>query len=85
MVSDKKLFHVFPIEAYVKHLTLGRAIFGHNLNKLRRSLLTLHTKYQGSMPNGFRQEEFIMFSLYKPICKTCHPRGGAIFGPSDII
>ena len=39
---DKKIFRVFPIKAYVKHLTLGRAIFdprGHNLNKLRRSLL----------------------------------------------
>ena len=24
----------------------------------------LHTKYQGSGPYGFRQEDFVMFSLY---------------------
>ena len=28
--------------------------------------MMLHTKYQGSMPCGFRQEDFLMFSLYKP-------------------
>ena len=52
---------------------------GHNLNKLRRSLL--HTKYQGSMPNGFRQEECIMFSLYKPRCKTCDHVVGQLLAP----
>ena len=26
-----------------------------------------HTKYQGSRPCVFRQEDFFMFSLYKPI------------------
>ena len=29
----------------------------------------LHTKYQGSMPYWFRQEHFLMFSLYKPMKK----------------
>ena len=32
----------------------------------------LHTKYQGSMPYGFRQEDFSMFS-YISMCKTCGP------------
>ena len=27
--------------------------------------MMLHTKYQGSMPCGLRQEDFFMFSLYK--------------------
>ena len=27
----------------------------------------LHTKYQGSKPYGFRQEDFFIFSLYKPM------------------
>ena len=42
----------------------------HNLNKLGRGplvLVMLHTKYQSSMPCGFRQEDFFMFSLYKPM------------------
>ena len=34
--------------------------------------MTLHTKYQGSRPYGFRQEDFIMYSLYKP-CKHVIP------------
>ena len=32
----------------------------------------LHTKYEGSRPCGFRQEEFFMFSIYN-LCKTCDP------------
>ena len=43
---------------------------GSNLNKLGRGplvLVMLHTKYQSSMPCGFRQEDFFMFSLYKPM------------------
>ena len=31
--------------------------------------LMLHTKYQGSRPGGFRQEDFFMFSLYVSQCK----------------
>ena len=29
--------------------------------------MMLHTKYQGYRPYGFRQEDFFMFSLYKPM------------------
>ena len=41
---------------------------GHTLNTLGRGLLImLHTKYQGSMPCGFRQDDFFHVSLYKPM------------------
>ena len=42
MVLDKKIFYVFPIEAYVSHVTPGTGPFmahghnGHNLNKFGR-------------------------------------------------
>ena len=42
--------------------------------------MMLHTKYQGSMPYGFRQEDFSCFP-YISLCKTCGPWGVAIFGP----
>ena len=29
--------------------------------------MMLHTKYKGSWPCGFRQEDFFMFSPYKPM------------------
>ena len=49
--------------------SLGEGHFcssGHNLNKLgRRPLgdarLMLHTKYQGCMSSGFKQEDIFMF------------------------
>ena len=41
---------------------------GHNLNKLGRGpLVMLHTKYQGPMLCGFKQEDFCMFCLYYPM------------------
>ena len=42
VVLDKKIFYVFPIEAYVSHVTPGTGPFmahghnGHNLNKFGR-------------------------------------------------
>ena len=45
----------------------------------------LHTEYQSSRPYGFRQEDFFHVSHHKILCKTCDPRGGAIFGPTAII
>ena len=59
MVSDKKIFRCFfPILANVKYVTPGGAIFGPRgiIHKVM-----LHTKYHGSRPNGFRQEDFFMF------------------------
>ena len=41
----------------------------------------LHTKYQGSMPCGFRQEDVFHGSPYISLYKTCDP----IFGPMVII
>ena len=34
----------------------------------------LHTKYQGSRPNGFRQEDFFFNVFpYVSLCKQCDP------------
>ena len=33
----------------------------------------LQTKYQGSRPNGFRQEVFFHVFPYISLCKTCDP------------
>ena len=55
----------------------------HNLNKLGRGplvLVMLHTKYQSSMPCGFRQEDFLCFP-YRSLCITCNPRDRPIYGP----
>ena len=43
----------------------------------------LYTKYQGSKPNGFRQEDFHVFP-YISLCKTFDPWGIPIFGPRCI-
>ena len=64
VVSDKKIF-CFPYISLCKTCDpQGRP--SHNLNKLGRDLLGDAT-YQGAMPCGFRQEDFFMCSLYKPI------------------
>ena len=69
MASDKIFFNVFHIYAYVNNVPLELAIFwppGHNLNKLGIGPLGDVT-YQIPRTSGFRQEEFFMFSLYKPM------------------
>ena len=35
--------------------------------------MILHTKYQGSSPCGFRQEDFFHVAPYISLCKTCDP------------
>ena len=42
--------------------------------------MMLNTKYQGSRPCGFRQEDFVTFS-YISLCKTCDPQGQAFLAP----
>ena len=37
--------------------------------------MMLYTKYQGSRPCGFRQEDFSRFP-YISLCKICDPGGG---------
>ena len=37
----------------------------------------LLTKYQGSMPSGFRQDLKKIFFQYRLICKACDLKGGA--------
>ena len=42
VVSDKKIFHIFPIQAHLKHVTSGEGLFlaqDYNLNTLGRCLL----------------------------------------------
>ena len=43
--------------------------------------MMLHTKYQGSMPCSFRQEEFLHVFPIISLYQTYDSRGGAIFGP----
>ena len=43
------------------------------------------TKYQGSKPYGFRQEDFFHVSPYIGLCKACDPKAGSFFGPRVII
>ena len=40
----------------------------------------LHTKYQGSRPFCFRQEDFSMFSLYNPVANM-RPRAKPFLVP----
>ena len=42
--------------------------------------MMLHTKYQGSGPCGFKEEDFFMFSSYRPMLNMCSP-GWANFWP----
>ena len=46
--------------------------------------MMLHTKYQGSRPCGFRQEDFFYVSPYISLCKACDPWGVVIFGPRGL-
>ena len=43
--------------------------------------MMLHTKYQGSRHCCFRQDDFFMFSLYKPRFKTCDPVSELLLPP----
>ena len=47
--------------------------------------MMLHTKYQGSRPCDFIQEDSFHIFTYISLCKTCEPMGGAFFGPRGII
>ena len=40
--------------------------------------MMLHTKYQGSKPRGFKQEDFFYVFPYKSLCKACESQGGTI-------
>ena len=48
--------------------------------------MIINTKFQGSKPCGFRQEEFISDKkisgfAYVSLCKTCDPRVGPFLVP----
>ena len=38
--------------------------------------MILHTKYQGSRPCSFRQEDCFHVAPYMSLCETCDFRGG---------
>ena len=43
--------------------------------------MMLHTKYQGSRPCGFRQEDFFYVFPIQAYVKHLTPRGGPFLGP----
>ena len=45
--------------------------------------MMLHTKYQDLRPCGL--DQIFSHFPYISLCKTCDPRGGAIFSPRGII
>ena len=40
----------------------------------------LHTKYHGSWPYGFRQEDFFHVFPFISLCITCDPGAGPFLG-----
>ena len=59
MVSDKRIFNVFPYISQCKiYDPQGETIFGPRGIFYK---VMLHTKYHGSMHYGFIQESFFMF------------------------
>ena len=85
MVSDKKIFCVFPILAYVEHVTLGAGHFwsqGYNLNKLGSCLLGVAT-YQISWLYAlwFQTRKCFRVSPYIRLCKTCDSGAGPFLAP----
>ena len=71
---QEDFFMFLHIKAYVKPVTPEagpkgpRAIIRTNLVEVY--LMILHTKYQGSMPCGTRQEDFFHVAPYISLCKT---------------
>ena len=87
---QEDFFNVFPnINLCTTYDPVGEAIFGPRdiiwTNLLKIYWFMLHTKYQGSTPCGFRQEDFFNVFPNINLCTTYDPVGGAIFGPRDII
>ena len=79
MVSEKKIFRGF---LYISQCKIcdprGGAIFGPRgiIHKVM-----LHTKFHGSRPNGFRQEDFFMFLYIKAYVKPVTPEAGPFLAP----
>ena len=82
--QTRRFYHVFPIKAYVKHVTPGQAHFWpkrHNLNKLGRGLLGDAT-YQILRLYSLWFQTRPLFHGFPIIslCKTCDPKGEPILG-----
>ena len=78
MVSEKKIFFVFPMTPQGRARMDPRGTVGRIYKEDHFTLL--HTKYESSGPCGFGEEDFLCFSI---IClwELMTPRGGAIFDP----
>ena len=79
------IFYVSPYISLSKACDLwGMAIFGTRgliwTNLVEVHQMMLHTKYQGSRPCGFRQEDFLMFLPIKAYVNPVTPRE-AILAP----
>ena len=63
----------------IKHIYLLTRMYSFEQRNLKSYIFIssgmLQTKYQGSRPCGFRQEDCFMFP-YISLCKTCDPRTG---------
>ena len=77
--GEEDFFYVFPIESLWELMTPGagpfsdpRGMIGRIYKKDHYTLL--HTKYEGSVPCGFGEEDFLMFC---PIT----PPGRGLYGP----
>ena len=83
VVSDKKIFSCFPsLNLWKTCDPWGGTIFGPRgiiwTNLVDVHYAMLHTKYQGSRPCGFRQEDFSCFSSIS-LCKHVTPGVGQIW------
>ena len=86
MVSDKKIFYVSPYISLSKARDpCGVAFFGPRglirTNLIEVHQMMLHTKYQGSRPCGFRQEDFFMFPPLKANVKPVTPKARPFLAP----
>ena len=88
MVSEKKIFYVFPnmsmranepwgMPTLDPRGMVGRVYIGEHLT-------LLHTKYLSSGPHGFRKEDFLSFFHYKSV-GAHDPKGVASLDPRVLI
>ena len=61
------LSYLGGVPAEIKYLLLKANVCGIFVHVSRFVKFMLHTKNQGSKPPGFSQEDFFIFSLYKPM------------------
>ena len=88
MVSEKKIFLCFSYYKPMGANAPGHGQFGNDWQDLCRVPLNiLHTKYTFFMPCCFREEDFFIFSHYKPMVDddAPNPPGMANLNPRDTV